>query len=167
MAINLMVVGLICLRTQTGRLYKRKTVDWLEMTCYINLGLFSAIKLYLLKADNSTTNSVIEYISVLITLVLIVAVMLAHIWTEVCSKWFKRTSQGRQGGDDQNNLTPYPPKIDTNPVQPTYSVVEGPRPPAQGQELKDLVGEVSSQGCSKDGRDVFLPSSESLTTPLI
>ena len=69
------------------------------------------------------------------------AVLLAHIWTEVCSKCFKRTPQGIQDDNDRNNLR-YPPENDAIPVQaaqPTYSVIEGPRPAANIQELKDPV----------------------------
>ena len=144
------------------------------MTCYINLGQFSVIKLYLLKADNSTANSVIEYISVLITLCLIIAVMLAHIWSE--SKWFKCTPHERQDEDDQNNLVHHPPEIDNNPVQPTYSVIDGPRPLEKAQELKDPVSKSSIQHCPKDAEDdtnesedddVYSTSLESLSTPLI
>ena len=175
LAITLLVGALLFLRAQTGRLYKRKIIDWFEMICYLNVGLFSVIKLYLLKADNVTANSVIEYISVLITLILIMAVMLAHMWTEVCLKCFKCAPQRIKDDDDQR----YPSEIDANAGQadqPTYSVIERPCLPTNTQELKDPVSKSSIPCCPNDGGDDknefedavdSSTSSESLTTLLI
>ena len=84
--------------------------------------------------------------------------------------------QGRQDEDEQNNVARYPPDIDATPaqaVQPTYSVIEGPRAPVKAQEFK---GSVSIECCPEDARDDTneseddddsSSSSESPTTPLI
>ena len=63
-------------------IYRKLPVDIIENTCYINIILFSVASLYMLEAEGNQT--ILAYISGMITLVLLLTVLLHHIFFELC-----------------------------------------------------------------------------------
>ena len=85
-SMNLLVViiatsVLLFLKGHTGRIYKKKTTDMIEMVCYLNILLLNATKLFLLEARKD--DIIPSLISGLITLLLFLYVLAYHTFVEL------------------------------------------------------------------------------------
>ena len=97
---NLLVTGLtvFCLfllkSILYGPIYQSLLVEFLETICYVNIIIFSFASFYALETRNG--RNVVAYISGTITIVLFLAVIVYHMFTELvfkikcCNKWKKR-----------------------------------------------------------------------------
>ena len=183
LAITVIVSALIFWRAHIGRLYKRKVVDWIEMTCYLNIALYSAIQQYLVKTGSNTftASSITECISTMFILVPLAAVVLYHIWTEVCLSFINlcKHKQEERQNDDADGLACYPPAVGIEPIKPTMSVVEGPSQLTphplitRGQDFNDCDSDSCPSRGTKEARhakrgqeseddDISVTSSDSL-----
>ena len=68
--LSVLIGGLLFLKGEFGRIYKTNTVDMIEMTCYLSIGVFSAIQLFLFKAGIERTVDASAYVSGTITILL-------------------------------------------------------------------------------------------------
>ena len=176
MAITVVVVALITLRAHTGRLYKKKAVDWVEIICYLNVGLFGVIQQYLMKTDTNTASTITEYVSTTIILALLIAVVLYHVRTENCLKCCKHIPNETPHNNDENGLVRYPPETDnsTNSVKPTSSVIERPRPftshpiaLTRDQEFIDCMKETKHDTNESEDDDAESVTSTESSSPLL
>lgn len=100
-------------------------VDMIEMACYLNIGIFSATRLFLHKSGIEWTDDASTYISGTITLILLMAVLVYHVFSTFCPKSLKKCRQ-RGGRCDEI-------RIDSDEVighrthKPTSTVVEAPQ----------------------------------------
>ena len=129
LATIILICGILLLKGHFGRIYKTNAVDKIEMICYLNIGILSAIQLFLFKAGIEQTVDASAYVSGTITLLLLFIVIAYHVFTEFCSKSLKKYKQrGRRCDkreDTNNDIIDHPPEnIDLH--EPTFSVVEGP-----------------------------------------
>ena len=99
------------------------------MICYLNLGTFSAARLYLLEGDNQKAVYASTYISGTITLGLLFGIIVYHIFSESCCKGLKKCrKQGIQRIPLDISITD---KAETtiagiSLIKATCSVVEAP-----------------------------------------
>ena len=132
LAITLSVGAIMLLRARVGKIYKSNVIDWLEMICYSNATLFSAVQLYLLKGGNQQANDATAYVSGVIVIVLFLIVILYHMWRECGARCLKkctgceRNSESIISCENVENLTNYPPESKCKVATPTFSVLEGP-----------------------------------------
>ena len=133
LAITVTVGAIMFLRACVGRIYKSKIIGCIEIMCYSNATLFSAVHLYLLKAGNQQAIDATAYVSGVIVIVLFLIAILYHMWRECgaqclkkyyCTYGCERNSILRVG-ENAENLCNYPP-VNNNMATPTFSVLEGP-----------------------------------------
>ena len=134
LAIAVIVSALFSLRVCIGQIYRSKVIDTIEIMCFFNVVLFSAVQLYLLKISFQSVHAVTvtAYISAGVTFALLIVILFYHMWNECPWKCYTKCIQLRQrgeiprpiGDDNQGNLINYPhnKKVAT----PTFSVLEGP-----------------------------------------
>ena len=126
LTVIVLIVSILFLKGRFGKVYKTNAVDTIEMACYLNIGIFSATQLFLLKGRIDHTVDVSAYISGTITLIILIIVLIYHGFTEFCSKVLKkrklkenRCDESRRASDDLSACSTV--------VKPTFSVVEGPQ----------------------------------------
>jgi hypothetical protein len=90
LAIVISIAGILSLKGLYGKIYKNSAVDKIEMICYLNVGTFSAARLYLLEGDNQKAIDASTYISGAITVTLLFGIIIYHIFTESCCKGLKK-----------------------------------------------------------------------------
>lgn len=89
-SVNLLAVGIamICLLLlkgySQGSLYRKWSLDILEMACYLNIALFSLVELFILEGNRN--QEIIAFISGSFTIVLFLLILVYHLFTEVSSK---------------------------------------------------------------------------------
>ena len=132
LAIAVIVSALLFLRAYVGEIYRNKIIDTIEMTCYFNAVLFSAVELYLLKngVQSDLAVDITAYTSAGITFMLFFAILSYHMWILCGVKCFKTCTKQRREqtplqDDNQGNLANYPPNDNNNLATPTFSVIEG------------------------------------------
>ena len=132
LAIAVIVSALLFLRAFVGKIYRNKIIDTIEMTCYFNAVLFSAVELYLLKNGIQSDHAIdiTSYTSAGITFMLFFAILSYHMWILCGVKCFKTCTKQRREqtplqDDNQGNLANYPPNDNNNLATPTFSVIEG------------------------------------------
>ena len=132
LAIAVIVSALLFLRAFVGKIYRNKIIDTVEMTCYFNAVLFSAVELYLLKngIQSDLAVDITAYTSAGITFMLFFAILSYHMWILCGVKCFKTCTKQRREqtplqDDNQGNLANYPPNDNNNVATPTFSVIEG------------------------------------------
>lgn len=90
--INLLAIGTImtllllvksCL--QGSKIYRKKPVEILEVTCHLNVALLCLVRFFILER-NTTNQIVVSYISGSITLLLFLIVVACHVVSECCFK---------------------------------------------------------------------------------
>ena len=129
-ATGVMVVGILIVRefVEGGeRLYQKRPIELLEITCHFNLVLLCTVTFFTL--EDIVVRNIIAQVSMTVTIVLLLAVLIYHFFTEVVlkTKLCKRltNSRGQCTRDEVNtvalNLN------GSNIVQPTHSVIEGPK----------------------------------------
>ena len=100
------------------------------MACYLNIGIFSATQLFLYKREidheQTVVNDVSTCISEIITIILLLAVLAYHGYTEVCSKGLKKCKWKVSRYDERirrinDDLTNY------SIAKQTFSVVKVPQ----------------------------------------
>lgn len=125
LAISILVGALLFLRTRIGGLYKNNICDWLEMTCHLNAGLLSITNLYFLKSENEhIIKKTTVYLTEIITLLLIVAVIVYHMWSNCFSTCVMNHCKVRRSESSCEVLDTNQPQSN-NPIVPTFSVIEG------------------------------------------
>ena len=130
LAITILTSSIMFLRARVGRIYLNNVTDWIEMMCYSNAAIFSAVQLYLLKAGNKQAIDAAAYVNGAIILVLFVIAILYHMWRVCGAKKCQKENNTRPERElisevNVKTLSDYPPtKCAT--VTPTFSVVEGP-----------------------------------------
>ena len=117
------------LKGHYGEIYKKRAIDKIEMICYLNLGIFSATRLFLLESDNQKAIDASTYISGTITLVILFAVIIYHAFAELCCKESKKCIwKEKEVMYDESDRAANSEFITSHSsVAPTFSVVEGPR----------------------------------------
>ena len=136
--VNLLVItvtvgAIMFLRACVGRIYKSKIIGCIEIMCYSNAILFSAVHLYLLKAGNQQAIDATAYVSGVIVIVLFLIAILYHMWRECGAQCLKKyyCNYGCERNsilhvnENAENLSNYPP-LNNNMATPTFSVLEGP-----------------------------------------
>ena len=128
LAISLLIVAILFLRSHTGRIYKSSMFDWLELLCQLNAGLFSVLQLYLLKSGSDLIIDVTAYITGIITFVALLIVIAFHMWKyccSMCSKTCKLCTERRMDESIQENLVNHQQEDDSPIITPTFSVLDG------------------------------------------
>ena len=154
MAVSILVGALLFLRTRTSGLYKNNIFDWLEMTCHLNAGLYSVIQLYLLISGTEYIVSIATYLTEIITLLLLVAVIAYHMWSNCFSvcvmNYCKAICIRRHGGDNEAPVC-CPPRAN-DPITPTFTVLEGisRKPQIHSKMDKQDVGHSSALHSTSD-----------------
>ena len=87
LAIITSVTGLLIIKGLFGRVYKSTFVDMIEMACYINLGVFSTIKL---KFEDMKIVSIAAHISGAFIAILLAVIISYHLCTILKTKCSKR-----------------------------------------------------------------------------
>ena len=124
------VVSLLLLEANFGRIYKKSVVDKIEMTCYVNIGTFSAIKL---KVGSGKFVDATAYVSGAITIVLLTVVIIYHVYTEFYSKRCMLTRKQVDESEEANeDLTDFSKGV-SDIKKPTFSVMELGLPHGDGQ----------------------------------
>ena len=141
-AIALVMTGLLLLKgySQGSRIYRKWSLDLLEMSCYVNLLLFCLAELFSLKGNRN--RHVIAYISGSHSLTLCVVVFIYHIFAEFVSKtkhWKGLTQQNKQILEGNKKME------ESELIQPlvTYSEVAGPGQ-ATGSTSNEVLSSVHS-----------------------
>jgi hypothetical protein len=127
LAITTSVVGILLLKGQFSRVYKSTFTDMTEIVCFANLFVFSVVRL---KFKTDEIVNITASVSGVITLVLLMAIILYHMYATFCMKYVKQCQrQGERGRLDDTELlndttidTLSPESYDTS--EPTFSVVE-------------------------------------------
>ena len=142
--INLTAIGVVIASTMTlkdfvefrGRIYRRQSIEMLETACHFNLALLCIATF--LTLEHAKVSAVIFHVSVSFTAVLLVAVLLYHICTEVIFKtklWNNyKERQHRPVIVDDAPANVIDQNIEIS--APTYSVVEGPKRSSQNNSRK-------------------------------
>ena len=136
-SINLLVTGimmiiLFMLKAQVGirsSIYKKLPLDIVETIkfCYMNIILFSVASLYMLEAKGD--QKILAYISGTITLALLFAVLLYHIFFELCSvsKLWNKLRPQRQRHDNEIPLIDYQAADELRErLNPTVTWIDAP-----------------------------------------
>ena len=90
-SINLFIItvitsGLLFLKGHFGQIYHDWKVDAIEMVCYLNILLFSAVKMFTIDSQMSRNDMVAAFISGSVTLLLLLCILAYHIiHFNVCS----------------------------------------------------------------------------------
>ena len=137
LAITVTVGAIMFLKASVGKIYQNHVIDWIEMTCYSNATLFSAVQLYLLKADNQQAIDATAYVSGVILMMLFLIAILYHMWRECCAQCLKKYNLREINSilrKNLENLSNYPP-VNNNMATPTFSVLEGSTPCSTSQPL--------------------------------
>ena len=141
----------------TGQLYRNSIVDLIELVCYMNIALFSIVKLYALGSENEKTQIVVAYISGSITFALFVSIFAYHIFTECIakSKHWKQRRTTRKRYDtvlSESTVTVDSRDSDLPTTKPTFSDINGP---SDGERTATAVVESEYKGGStKDGNQL-------------
>ena len=134
--VNLLVTGVVVFslfllkERLYSQIYKRMSVEFLEIICYVNIIFLSSASFYTLEANKNQT--LVAYISGTIILILFLLVLIYHIFTEICSKtnlWNKLRQKRLNINEDQISLTNYQQTEDNlrYPAQPTVSWIDAPQ----------------------------------------
>ena len=121
------------------RLYKDWKTDIIETICYLNIVLFSAVKIVILNtSDQRRYHNIATNISGLILFLLLVYVLIYQFWSEICQHCWtklkhKLRSKIRNDGDDSlrrvhvttDDDLGIEDLIQQNQTEPTSSVIEG------------------------------------------
>ena len=146
LAIGCIMVGILVLKEylKGNKIYKQWPLELIEMTCYLNITLFSLVSFYFLESGRDQT--IIAYISVSITFALFVIVLLYHIVTEVLlkSRLWKRLRQRKSLAQVELSDNSNADNDQIALIAPTSTVIDAP--PHGEQPLSALVeeGEVES-----------------------
>ena len=152
------------------RLYKDWKTDVIETVCYLNIILFSTVKIIILNTSNHRIyHDIATNLSGLITLLLIIYVLIQQFLSEIIRKqfWKKFKQMVRRIGEEVgshsepnttgSDLTEGP----QNPPKPTTSVIEG-----FARCESNKVANVSADNVDDDDDDASIVSAESIA-PLL
>ena len=129
-AIGVMVVGILIVRefVEGGeRLYQKRSIEMLEIACHFNLVLLCVVTFFTL--EDTVVRNIVAQVSMIATIMLLLAVLVYHFFTEVVfkTKLCKRLTNDRgQCARDEVNTVALSFN-GSNILQPTHSVVEGPK----------------------------------------
>ena len=129
-AIGVMIVGILIVRefVEGGeRLYQKRLIEMLEIACHFNLILLCVVTFFTL--EDTEVRNIVAQVSMIATIMLLLAVLIYHFFTEVVfkTKLCKRLTNDRgQCARDEMNTVALSFN-GSNILQPTHSVVEGPK----------------------------------------
>ena len=132
-AINLLaiVIAMICLLVlksySQGKIYRKWSLDMLEITCYINLALFSVIQLFILEGNRN--QSIIAYISGSFNIILFLVVLIYHIFSELVTKtrfWSRLSMRQKRNESEELHSMDLIARCLIEQSEPTHSEVAGP-----------------------------------------
>ena len=124
------MIVLFMLKAQVGicsSIYKKLPLDIVETICYMNIILFSVASLYVLEAKGD--QKILAYISGTITLAVLFAVLLYHIFFELCSvsKLWNKLRPQRQRHDNEISLIDYQAANELRErLNPTVTWIDAP-----------------------------------------
>ena len=136
------------LKGQFGRIYKNWTIDLLETACYLNVLLLSAATLFLYESKHDHT--VVTFISIFITFVLLCIVTVCHAYKEVWLKQIRNRISCRK--QDSSTDSPVRNVLDIYSNEPgahteagvcTFSEVEAPQHTSECLEAVNNAGRES------------------------
>ena len=88
MGIVVIMCCLLLLKGLCGQVYKKRIIDAVEIACYVNVTLFSAAQLYILQSGKHHT--ITAFLSVSVTVFILLVVVSYHIYTELLLKLLKK-----------------------------------------------------------------------------
>ena len=102
-AVNMLIMGivitlLIIQAQQSNPIYKNSLIETLEVLCYMNLLMLCLITSYLLNSEKNHSQPVVAYISVSITIFLLVLVLSYHVYTEIVIKIWRKLKEAGDNG---------------------------------------------------------------------
>ena len=157
--VNIVMILIMCV-CGSGSVSRKYPIAIIDTICYINLLLLSVICLYLLGTGrDESLQSVAGYVSVSITLALLIGILLYHMYAEILLKLLKKNDQEQINNNNDDNLAR--PR-DRNRRNITHSVVNAPvqRDRVQLDESRDPQREAGTHGQS-------LSDSDDSTAPLL
>ena len=128
----LLLMLLRAYRGVTGQLYRKMAIDLIELVCYMNIIMFTTIKLYALSSKSKKQQTTVAYISGSITFAVFIVVLVYHIFTELITKtnlWKKIGNQSMRSHKDETVLAKskvHGKSCDQNTSEPTFSDVYRP-----------------------------------------
>ena len=166
LVIIIIVMILIMCICGSGSVSRKYPIAVIDTICYINLLLLSVICLYLLGTGrDESLLSVASYISISITLVLLIAILPYHMYTEVLLKLLKKNDQeqiNNNNDHDENMARPRP--RDCNGRNITHTVVDAP---VQMDGVHNNMDEGRNPQREDGTRDHSLSDSDDSTVPLL
>ncbi len=135
LAITMSVVGLFTIKGKFGQVYQSDFVDIIEMACYANLGVLSAIKL---KFDDTKIVSIAGHISGSFIVILLAGIISYHLYAILRTKCSKRCTNERQldlyeTATANNSTARGCTSNDNNIRKPTFSALYLGPPDSAGQ----------------------------------
>ena len=130
--VNLLVTGVVVFSlfllkvALYGPVYRKIPLEFLEITCHVNIVVLSFASFYTLQTKKDQT--VVAYISGTVILALFLVILIYHIFTETCSKtnhWNKLRQRRVNVNGDGVSLIDYQQAED--PLQPTVSWIDAPQ----------------------------------------
>ena len=102
-AIILVIGGILFYKGNLGQIYQKKTVDVIEMVCYLNICSFSAIQLFVLQRKTSYQQTVnhAAYLSGSVTFALILSVVTYHAYSVLCGRCLQRLASKKNNSDEE------------------------------------------------------------------
>ena len=158
------------------RIYKDWKTDIIETTCYLNIVLFSVVKIIILNTSNQRIyHDIATNTSGLITLLLLAYVLIRQFLSEVCGQCWMRLRQrlrdrkriNRDISSHDENITTDNRQIEDlqNQPKPTSSVIEG-QPIRENSSINKLNDASSTNSDDNDDDDASFVSADSVA-PLL
>ena len=147
-AIVLVIGGILFYKGSLGQIYRKKTVDVIEMVCYLNICSFSAIQLFVLQRKTSHQQSVnyAAYLSGIVTFTLLIAVVLYHAYSVLHVLCLQKFTSKKNNNSDSREPSHMITKVLINKQSSTE--IEGlpnwDRPNAASQDLDDVASIAST-----------------------
>ena len=133
-AVNLLVTGVvvftlfILMVAFHGPIYRKLPIEFLEITCYINIIVLSFATFYTLEVKSG--QFIVGYISVTATISLFLVVITYHIFTEMCSKttlWKTLMKKRVNSNCETEDRILYYQQVEDDLPQPTVSWLDAPQ----------------------------------------
>ena len=160
------------------RLYKDWKVDIIEAICYLNIILFSAVKIIILNTNNQRVyHDIATNISGLITLLLLTYVLIQQFLFEICKQSWKKVKQRvvRNKNKIDREVDSHIKELNTtasrsglaeDPQKPTSSVIEGFTKCCESNKIVNASDYAVNVELSDDDDATFIISGDS-TAPLL
>ena len=140
LATAIVMTGILFLKgySQGSRIYKKLHLDFLEMSCFVNLILLCLAELF--DGGRDESRNVTAYVSVSFTMILFAAVLAYHIIAELIIKaicWKKFIARCKKHTEILDLIGNQNDKSELAQPLVTYSEVAGPEPEGQSHTIED------------------------------